>query len=37
MAEPLLDRSMGALLGLAVGDALGAPHEGLGRGSEVAT
>jgi ADP-ribosyl-[dinitrogen reductase] hydrolase len=33
MAEPSLDRSMGALLGLAVGDALGAPYEGLGRGS----
>jgi ADP-ribosyl-[dinitrogen reductase] hydrolase len=33
MAEPLLDRSMGALLGLAVGDALGAPHEGRERGS----
>ena len=33
MAEPLLDRSTGALLGLAVGDALGAPYEGLGRGS----
>jgi ADP-ribosyl-[dinitrogen reductase] hydrolase len=32
MAEPLLDRSMGALLGLAVGDALGAPHEGRDRG-----
>jgi len=33
MAEPSLDRSMGAFLGLAVGDALGAPYEGLGRGS----
>ena len=33
MAELLLDRSMGALLGLAVGDALGAPYEGLDRGS----
>ena len=33
MTEPLLDRSMGALLGLAVGDALGAPFEGLDRDS----
>jgi ADP-ribosylglycohydrolase len=31
--DPLLDRSIGALLGLAVGDALGAPFEGLGRDS----
>lgn len=33
MPDPLLDRSMGALLGLAVGDALGAPYEGLDRDS----
>lgn len=33
MPDVLLDRSMGALLGLAVGDALGAPYEGLARDS----
>jgi ADP-ribosylglycohydrolase len=33
MPEPSLDRSVGALLGLAVGDALGAPFEGLARDS----
>ena len=33
MPDPLLDRSMGALLGLAVGDALGAPFEGRERDS----
>ena len=33
MSDVLLDRSMGALLGLAVGDALGAPYEGLARDS----
>ncbi|HKX08546.1 MAG TPA: ADP-ribosylglycohydrolase family protein [Stellaceae bacterium] len=31
MPDPWLDRSVGALLGLAVGDALGAPFEGLDR------
>jgi ADP-ribosylglycohydrolase len=31
MSDPSLDRSIGALLGLAIGDALGAPFEGLGR------
>ena len=33
MPDPLLDRSVGALLGLAVGDALGAPFEGCERDS----
>jgi len=33
MPDPMLDRSIGALLGLAVGDALGAPFEGLDRDS----
>ncbi len=33
MPDPLLDRSTGALLGLAVGDALGAPFEGRERDS----
>src|SRR5690242_697593 len=33
MPDPWLDRSVGALLGLAVGDALGAPFEGLDRDS----
>lgn len=33
MPDPSLDRSMGALLGLAVGDALGAPFEGRERDS----
>lgn len=33
MTDPRLDRSVGALLGLAVGDALGAPFEGLERDS----
>jgi len=33
MSDPMLDRSIGALLGLAVGDALGAPFEGLDRDS----
>jgi ADP-ribosylglycohydrolase len=33
MSDPLLDRSIGALLGLAIGDALGAPFEGVGRDS----
>jgi ADP-ribosyl-[dinitrogen reductase] hydrolase len=32
-SDPLLDRSTGALLGLAIGDALGAPFEGLDRDS----
>jgi ADP-ribosyl-[dinitrogen reductase] hydrolase len=31
--EPVLDRSIAALLGLAIGDALGAPVEGCPRGS----
>src|SRR5712692_1802523 len=30
--DPALDRSLGALLGLAIGDALGAPAEGRERG-----
>ena len=33
MPDPMLDRSSGALLGLAIGDALGAPFEGLERDS----
>ncbi len=33
MSDPFLDRSIGALLGLAIGDALGAPFEGRGRDS----
>jgi ADP-ribosyl-[dinitrogen reductase] hydrolase len=33
MSDPMLDRSIGALLGLAIGDALGAPFEGLDRDS----
>lgn len=33
MVDAALDRSVGALLGLAVGDALGAPAEGMRRGS----
>ncbi len=33
MPDPMLDRSIGALLGLAIGDALGAPFEGLERDS----
>jgi ADP-ribosyl-[dinitrogen reductase] hydrolase len=31
LGDPALDRSIGALVGLAVGDALGAPAEGMGR------
>lgn len=33
MTEPALDRALGALIGLAVGDALGAPVEFCSRGS----
>ena len=33
MPDPRLDRSVGALLGLAIGDALGAPFEGMDRDS----
>jgi ADP-ribosylglycohydrolase len=33
VTEPALDRALGALIGLAVGDALGAPVEFCSRGS----
>jgi ADP-ribosylglycohydrolase len=33
MPDPRLDRSVGALLGLAIGDAMGAPFEGMDRDS----